>query len=761
MAHPEGTTPRLQRLSALVAISLVAIAVGFAFGRILVGHGASYRMIAVGLASGVLAWATERRGMLIATLISAVALLFAVTWLSVPHATWFGLPTVESVRSLGTLATQVGAQAREYVSPAPATPALIMAGVIAVWAAVFSCYALAFRAQSPLLALVPPLALVVFADSVLDHEMKPIYGVLFLVAALAVLFADSLRRIRAWGPVWSPVAGRDRLMPVAGSNARRVGATALVVAALAPLFVPGFGSTSVLDISRFGSDNRIHVSPLVSMGAILRNTRDNNPAFFEVQVPPGHSSYWQMVALDQFDGNTWQETADPGVQVENDAIQPSTITGDTVTQTFTMENDLGYSWLVAGGIPTQISMNDTVTWHPASSSLTMDGWPNKGESYTVTSTYVDPTKHQLRANGIAPVDRDVYTKLPSDPGTTVPSIVRDTALAWTTNADNPYDKVMAIMRHLRDTTEFTYDPNVTLGDSSQALADFLLNKHGFCQQFASLMAVMLRSIGIPARIGLGFTQGQPVADTTGDYIVHGHDFHAWVEVPFNGFGWLNFDPTPNFSDPSSTGYTTLSTKSPTCVNVNGHHTCGINPGNGGGKGQGSGDLPQRKYQQKGITNAIQGAASTPTGTVATAIDGVTWSKLFAIAGGVAVLLAIGIPLLHWLRRRRRLLTAHDPRTLVLATYDVFTDRARELGVARSPGETPDEFRRKLAATDTLDGANEPLTRMTSDVVRAAYAADDPDAGVAASVRHDADAVLHALRAATPLRQRVLGRYRKD
>ena len=51
--------------------------------------------------------------------------------------------------------------------------------------------------------------------------------------------------------------------------------------------------------------------------------------------------------------------------------------------------------------------------------------------------------------------------------------------------------------------------------------------------------------------------------------------------------------------------------------------------------------------------------------------------------------------------------------------------------------------------------------MTSDVVRAAYAADDPDAGVAASVRHDADAVLHALRAATPLRQRVLGRYRKD
>ena len=196
-----------------------------------------------------------------------------------------------------------------------------MAGAIAVWAAVFSCYALAFRAQSPLLSLVPPLALVVFADSVLDDVTKPVYGVLFLVAALAVLFADSLRRIRAWGPVWSPVAGQDRLLPVAGSNARRVGATALMVAALAPLFVPGFGTTSVLDISRFGSDNRIRVSPLVQMGSILRDTEDHNPPFFEVQVSSNQLSYWQMVALDTFDGNTWEAQADDGNQVTNGSIQ--------------------------------------------------------------------------------------------------------------------------------------------------------------------------------------------------------------------------------------------------------------------------------------------------------------------------------------------------------------------------------------------------------------------------------------------------------
>ena len=126
MAHPSSTTTRVQRLSGLGAIALVAIAVGFAFGRILVGHGATYRMLAVGLASGAIAWATERNGMLLATLASACALLLALAWLVAPATTWYGLPTVETLRTLGTLATQVGAQAREYVSPAPATPALVM-----------------------------------------------------------------------------------------------------------------------------------------------------------------------------------------------------------------------------------------------------------------------------------------------------------------------------------------------------------------------------------------------------------------------------------------------------------------------------------------------------------------------------------------------------------------------------------------------------------------------------------------------------------
>ena len=60
-----------------------------------------------------------------------------------------------------------------------------------------------FRAGSPLLAILPPIALLAFADTVLEESVKPLYAVAFLAAALAVVFVDALRRVQGWGPVWT------------------------------------------------------------------------------------------------------------------------------------------------------------------------------------------------------------------------------------------------------------------------------------------------------------------------------------------------------------------------------------------------------------------------------------------------------------------------------------------------------------------------------------------------------------------------------
>ena len=82
------------------------------------------------------------------------------------------------------------------------------------------------------------------------------------------------------------------------------------------------------------------------------------------------------------------------------------------------------------------------------------------------------------------------------------------------------------------------------------LVDFLLDsRRGFCQHFAGAMAVMLRTLGIPARVAVGYTGGRfdPGVDR---YVVLDRDAHSWVEVWFPGHGWLPFDPTPGRSAPN-------------------------------------------------------------------------------------------------------------------------------------------------------------------------------------------------------------------
>ena len=136
--------------------------------------------------------------------------------------------------------------------------------------------------------------------------------------------------------------------------------------------------------------------------------------------------------------------------------------------------------------------------------------------------------------------------------------------------------------------------------------------------------------------------------------------------------------------------------------------------------------------------------------------------LLAAGAALALALAIGIPLLHRARRRRRLHAARDPRTLILATYDVFGERAGELGWGRSPGETPEEFRRRLSDATVLAETDDPrLARMTTAVVRAAYAPAQPDQQDAHDVADDAEGVLHDLRATVPWRRRLLGLYRRS
>ncbi|MBI4171500.1 MAG: transglutaminase domain-containing protein, partial [Actinobacteria bacterium] len=118
-----------------------------------------------------------------------------------------------------------------------------------------------------------------------------------------------------------------------------------------------------------------------------------------------------------------------------------------------------------------------------------------------------------------------------------------TALQLAAGAETPYAAVVAIETWLRSTGGFAYDelpPEPAAG--VPPLADFVgRSKRGYCQQFAGSMALMLRFLGIPARVAAGFTSG---TFKDGAWVVTDHNAHAWVEAWFPGYGWLTFDPTP-------------------------------------------------------------------------------------------------------------------------------------------------------------------------------------------------------------------------
>jgi len=120
----------------------------------------------------------------------------------------------------------------------------------------------------------------------------------------------------------------------------------------------------------------------------------------------------------------------------------------------------------------------------------------------------------------------------------------------TVNAGSPFEATIAIERWLRSTGGFRYNERPPLATSLPPLADFeQRTKSGYCQHFAGTMALMLRYLGIPARVAVGFSSG---TWKDGVWTVTDHDAHAWVEVWFAGHGWLPFDPTPGRGTLSAT-----------------------------------------------------------------------------------------------------------------------------------------------------------------------------------------------------------------
>ena len=133
---------------------------------------------------------------------------------------------------------------------------------------------------------------------------------------------------------------------------------------------------------------------------------------------------------------------------------------------------------------------------------------------------------------------DRYLQLPNDFPQTVIAMSR----LLTAEEDNAHDKAEAIRRHL---ITLPYSLDIKLPPPGKDWVEFFLleERRGYCQNYASAMITMLRSIGIPSRLVVGFAPGIP-DENREEWTVQSRHYHAWPEVYFPGYGWFEFEPTP-------------------------------------------------------------------------------------------------------------------------------------------------------------------------------------------------------------------------
>src|SRR5439155_5713894 len=173
-----------------------------------------------------------------------------------------------------------------------------------------------------------------------------------------------------------------------------------------------------------------------------------------------------------------------------------------------------------------------------------------GQTYSVVSYLPNLTPNALRADEMGRVPDNNPAYLDSEG---LSPQARRLALEVTNGATNEFDVVMALTNHLQRNYRYTLDlPRVPTG--RDPVDWFLFDvKTGYCEQFATAETLMLRSLGIPARLATGYATGD-YDPTLNQAVVREHDAHAWVEVWFGGHGWVPVDPTPGVDPLAATRF---------------------------------------------------------------------------------------------------------------------------------------------------------------------------------------------------------------
>jgi transglutaminase-like putative cysteine protease len=447
---------------------------------------------------------------------------------------------------------------------------------------------------------------------------------------------------------------------------------------------------------------------------------------------PARAQYWRISTLETFTGNRWIEHLFPTSlagsrqRLPRSALAPrrDARPGEWLRQEVTVVG-LDDSRVPAATEPARIDAPSLGTVEYMQGGVMLAHRPlRRGEAYTVWSYAPRPTPRQLAAAPARyPGAADRYVELESarfpwfgvaGRAAQVDRVFRDDrylalrayeplweeARRLTAGARSPYEATLVLERWFRARGGFRYEEHPPASASNPPLVDFVeVTRAGYCQHYAGAMALMLRTLGVPARVAVGFTAGTWKA---GVWTVTDQQAHAWVEAWFAGYGWLAFDPTPGRGTLSAVY--TLASDSADAVRAL-------------GTGRFLDFSPQQPAPGAAAVSPAADAADTAT---------VPWWLVALLLAPAA--LTLGVVAAKRARRLRRLRDG-DPRRLAAGVRSELVDALVDRGAALAPDATPTELRRTaervfgipaLSLTDAIAEARygpEPRARPAAERAR--------------------------------------------
>ncbi|MCU1591718.1 MAG: transglutaminase domain protein, partial [Frankiales bacterium] len=616
-----------------------------------------------------------------AALFFYVCLVFARTTLA------FGLlPTHTTLTALNNLLQAGLTDIDRLAPPVPSNTGLTLIAVLGVGAVAIAVDLVAVVLGRAAAAGLPLLALFAVPSAVLPGGLGWIPFVFVAAGWLSLLLVEGSDRVSRWGtPLQTDRPDRSARYDDTslGRVGRRIGAAALSVAVIVPALIPGLNARLIGGGSGDGPGGGSHTTttynPITKLRDDLRLPKPHDVLVYKTSDTT--PDYLRMTTLDQFSDAGWSSSKLSGNPkrdgVKGKLPEPSGLTSATVKQVTVQIQikSLDAQWLPTPAVPSRVQVDGPWLYDERSETIfgIRTGTKKLKKPYTVTAIRALPDRTLLAGLDVGgPADIEQYAL---DPGTEVTPYVRAKTEQVIAGATSDYAKVAAIQAFFAPTNGFRYSETTQVPgiDSSSALEDFLKGKRGFCEQYASAMAAMIRIAKVPARVAVGFTAGTPQRD--GSYKVTTDDAHAWPEAWFSGTGWVRFEPTPR-----SDGQTVV----PAYATVAG---AGQNGPNGpleptdlppaGAAGPAAGEDPLQAKLDR-LDNATPAAPDTaaPAGHRRTTSLGLLVLVMLAVLMAVPRLLHVG-------RRRRRWRAGG-----ALAGWEQVYDDAVDVGYVWRPADSP-------------------------------------------------------------------------